>query len=494
MEYKYSGNHNLDSRNLILENMQEGVLIVDSLGRIEDINRAAREMTGLLNIDVVGQLLENILPEWNNQINLKDTGSTNSREIELLNPEGKKYFKLNIAKIPDQEGGLSGHLILIHKSSEPIGSESSTQKSMSRLEQIVAERTEELSNTVARLEEEIFERQRIEEGLRDSEEKMQSIFRVAPTGIGVVKNRVLLYVNPKICEMIGYSQEELIGKSARMLYATQEEFEFVGREKYMQIAKHDTGSVETVWQKKDGSLINIILASTPIDLNDLTKGVTFTALDITDRKVYEKALRSSEERYRKIFEASEIGISTNDLNGHFTSGNPALLKMFGYTLEEYCKLTIKDISHPEDAEKDLRLSEEMLAGKRPFFTIDKRNRHKNGHYIWGQLTSMLVRDGTGNPLYVLGMFEDITKRKEALEALHEREKFIQTVIDTVPVGIFVVDKEGEINYLNPTGQKIWQGARFVGVDGLDIYKGWRISDGYSGKSSRVGFCQSRSRR
>ena len=71
MEYKYSGNHYLDSRNLILENMQEGVLIVDSLGRIEDINRAAREMTGLLNIDVVGQLLENILPEWNNQINFE---------------------------------------------------------------------------------------------------------------------------------------------------------------------------------------------------------------------------------------------------------------------------------------------------------------------------------------------------------------------------------------------------------------------------------------
>ena len=75
------------------------------------------------------------------------------------------------------------------------------------------------------------------------------------------------------------------------------------------------------------------------------------------------------------------------------------------------------------------------------------------------------------------MFEDITKRKEALEALHEREKFIQTVIDTVPVGIFVVDKEGKINYLNPTGQNIWQGARFVDVDGLDIYKGWRVSDG-----------------
>ena len=157
-----------------------------------------------------------------------------------------------------------------------------------------------------------------------------------------------------------------------------------------------------MWQRKDGSLINIILASTPIDLRDLSKGVTFTALDITDRKRSEKALRMSEERYRKIFEASEIGISTNDLNGHFTSGNPALLKMFGYTLEEYCNLTIKDISHPEDAEKDLRLSEELLAGKRSYFTIEKRNRHKNGQYIWGQLTSMLVRDGTGNPLYAPG--------------------------------------------------------------------------------------------
>jgi PAS domain S-box-containing protein len=313
--------------------------------------------------------------------------------------------------------------------------------------------------------------------LRESDEKMQSIFRVAPTGIGVVKDRVLLYVNPKISEMIGYSQEELIGQSARILYPSHEEFDFVGREKYRQIADHDTGSVETVWQRKDGSLINIILASTPIDLKDLSKGVTFTALDITDRKRSEKALRISEERYRKIFEASEIGISTNDLNGHFTSGNPALLKMFGYTLDEYCNLTIKDISHPEDFEKDLRLSEELLAGKRHFFTIEKRNRHKNGHYIWGQLTSMLVRDGTGNPLYALGMFEDITKRKEALETLHEHEKFIQTVIETVPVGIFVVDKEGKINYLNPTGQKIWHGAQLVGVDELDIYKGWRLSDG-----------------
>ena len=71
----------------------------------------------------------------------------------------------------------------------------------------------------------ITERKRAEEALREREEKMQSIFRVAPTGIGVVKDRILLDVNPRICEMTGYSKEELVGKSARIFYPTQEDFE-----------------------------------------------------------------------------------------------------------------------------------------------------------------------------------------------------------------------------------------------------------------------------
>ncbi len=313
--------------------------------------------------------------------------------------------------------------------------------------------------------------------LRESEEKMQSIFRVAPTGIGVVKDRVLVYVNPKICEMVGYDKDELIGQSARMLYPSQEEFEYVGKEKYRQIAEHDTGQVETIWKKKDGTLINVLLASTPIDLTDLSKGVTFTALDITDRKASEIALAASEEKFRTIFEASEIGISTNDLNGRFLTGNPATLRTLGYTLEEYCKLSIEDISHPEDKEVDLAFQQELISGKRSYYSMDKRNRHKDGHFVWGHLTSVLVRDQEGNPQYCIGMFEDISKRKEAEDSLHTQDKFIRTVIETVPVGLFVTNKEGIINYLNPAGKKIWQGVKYVDASNLSEYKGWRLSDG-----------------
>ncbi|GAK54953.1 multi-sensor signal transduction histidine kinase [Candidatus Vecturithrix granuli] len=138
----------------------------------------------------------------------------------------------------------------------------------------------------------ITDRRQMEESLRKSEEKMRSIFRIAPTGIGVVSNRVLLDVNSRICEMTGYAKEELIGQSARVLYPTQEDFEFVGKEKYKQIAQKGSGAVETRWQKKDGSIIDILLASTPIDLTDLSRGVTFTVLDITDRKRAEEEIRS----------------------------------------------------------------------------------------------------------------------------------------------------------------------------------------------------------
>lgn len=139
-------------------------------------------------------------------------------------------------------------------------------------------------NLLGELKEEIEARKKSEEALRESESRMRSIFRVAPTGIGVVCDRTLVDVNSRVCEMTGYAREELIGKSSALLYSTPEEFVQAGSEKYQQISERGTGSIETIWRKKDGTIINIILSSTPIDSTDLAKGVIFTALDITERK------------------------------------------------------------------------------------------------------------------------------------------------------------------------------------------------------------------
>ena len=152
----------------------------------------------------------------------------------------------------------------------------------------------------------ITDRKMAEKALRESTDRLQSIFRVAPIGIGVVRDRVLLEVNRRLTDMTGYSQEELVGKSARILYPSQEEFERVGRDKYRQIGERATGAVETRWVRKDGSIIDVFLASTPMDPSDLSKGVIFTALNITERK---RAVRASGPPWRKRNSCSRRSIT-----------------------------------------------------------------------------------------------------------------------------------------------------------------------------------------
>ncbi len=166
-----------------------------------------------------------------------------------------------------------------------------------------------------------------------SSEVLSIIMKIAPTGIGVVKNRVIVSVNDYILELTGYSEDELLGQHAIMLYPTKEESEYVGEEKYKQIAKHGTGSVETRWRAKDGTIKHILLSSTPINLKDYSEGVIFTALDITERKIAEQELLESETRFKALHEASFGGITIHD-KGVIVECNQGLADISGYTYEE----------------------------------------------------------------------------------------------------------------------------------------------------------------
>lgn len=150
------------------------------------------------------------------------------------------------------------------------------------------------------LAKEISEIKMTEKKLMESEARLQSIISAVPIGIGVVINRVLVEINKRICEMTGYTNDELVGKSARVLYPTQEEFEFVGRKKYRHIAVQGIGTVETQWVRKDGTLLDVLLSSSPINPDDLSVGVTFTATDITKRKQIEEELEKHHNNLEEV--------------------------------------------------------------------------------------------------------------------------------------------------------------------------------------------------
>ena len=133
-------------------------------------------------------------------------------------------------------------------------------------------------------------RKHAEDAQRESETYLRSIIDVAPIGIGVVSNRITQTVNDQLCRMIGYTAEELIGKSVGIFYPTQEDYDYVGRELYAQIGERGPGSVETRWQKKDGTIIDVVLSSALVDPQNPSRGVSFTALDITERKGVDVAI------------------------------------------------------------------------------------------------------------------------------------------------------------------------------------------------------------
>lgn len=128
--------------------------------------------------------------------------------------------------------------------------------------------------------------------LRESEARANSILRAAPVGIGVVIRRRFVEVNNTLLRMMGYSEAELLGQSTRLFYPSDAEFAAVGYKKYGLIQKQGVGTVETRWQRKDGTLLDVILSSSPIDADDHDQGVTFTAQDITVRKESEEQIRS----------------------------------------------------------------------------------------------------------------------------------------------------------------------------------------------------------
>jgi len=176
----------------------------------------------------------------------------------------------------------------------------------------------------------VSDRKAAEQATQTSEKTIESIFKAAPTGIGMVVNHHIMKTNDLLCQMVGYAEHELIDHSSRMLYPTDEDYESVGKEKYRQINKTGTGTVETRWQHKNGQIINVLLSSTPINPNDWSEGVTFTALDITHRKQMESALKKSETRYREFFDEILSGAFISALDGTLLDCNQEYLKIFGF--------------------------------------------------------------------------------------------------------------------------------------------------------------------
>lgn len=302
----------------------------------------------------------------------------------------------------------------------------------------------------------INERKIAEESLRKNENKLQSIFKAAPIGIGVTSNRVLIEANERLCTMLGYTSEELIGKNARMLYPTQEEYEYVGNVKYGQIAKHGTGTVETRWIKKDGSIINILLSSTPINLQDLSGGITFTAFDISERKKVEEALKISLTKYQVLFDSFPLGITISDESGNIIESNKQAERLLGLSADEHSTRQIdgkewriiKTDGSPmqtEDYASVIALKENRLVENVQMGIVKDNNET-----TWINVTAAPI------PLESYGVaiaYGDISELKRREEELQKSEQMFRHLFNNSPDAIFIIREDGKFVDANEVALK-----------------------------------------
>ena len=331
-----------------------------------------------------------------------------------------------------------------------------TEKELSKahddLERRVRERTQELLEANKKLEQEIENRKHVENTLRDSEAYMKSILEAAPVGIGLVHNRVFVWVSDRMNEMLGYSEDELLGKSARVSYASDEEFERVGRDKYLEIQERGVGIVETRLKRKDGSIIDVLLCSSPIDPEDHSKGVIFTALDITERKQAEESLRESEERHRLLLESSPDPIVVYDIEGKATYINPAFAQVFGWSSEEVLDRRINFVPQGNWPETKAAI-DRMLVGEK-IHAFETKRLTKDGRILDIQLSSSLFHDRDGKSAGNIVILRDVTKQKLAEEALRESEENFKALAENANDGILIAVGEGTHVYANSRASEI----------------------------------------
>jgi len=134
-----------------------------------------------------------------------------------------------------------------------------------------------------------------------------------------------------------------------------------------------------------------------------------------------------ENRFFAAFRSADVGFTKVGLNGEWLRVNPKLCELTGYTQEELLSMTFQEITHPDDLEADLINMKDVLEKKLAINLLDKRYICKDGSIVWVHLTATLIRDEMDNPLYFIGLIEDITERKQADEALKKSFKEITEI-------------------------------------------------------------------
>ncbi|MCP4711331.1 MAG: PAS domain S-box protein, partial [Planctomycetes bacterium] len=295
----------------------------------------------------------------------------------------------------------------------------------------------------------ITERKRAEEELR----KFKTISDRATYGAAISDMKGnLIYVNKAFAGMHGYTPDELAGKPLAIFHYGQQ----IGRINTLneKLIREGNYSSEEVWHvKRDGSVFPALMNATVIE-DDQTNSVflSATAIDITELKVAEKALRDNEERFRLLYQKSPLGYQSLDENGNFIEVNSAWLELLGFERDEVIGHNFGEFLVPEEVglfHKRFPKFKEVGETYGVQFTMVRKNKSRRIVEINGKVGY----DKQENFVQTHCVLQDITERKQAEELLRKSEAELSTIYQNAPIIMLLIDEDCHVVKTNQAAQE-----------------------------------------
>ena len=226
--------------------------------------------------------------------------------------------------------------------------------------------------------------------------------------------------NEAFLRIVGYGRDDLSSGRLRWRELTPAEWRTADDRRVAELEATGTAQPhEKEYFRKDGSRVPVLVGAATFEgMSD--QGAAFV-FDLTDRKKADEAVRVSEIRWRTMFEKFPVGIVLRDAEHRYMSANPAFQQMVGYSERELIHLSPLDITHEDDRPASERMLTELQSGVRQTVEKEKRFRHKDGSVVWTMVSTFHIPEAGPIPAFYPAIVVDITKRKQAEEALRESE-------------------------------------------------------------------------
>jgi diguanylate cyclase (GGDEF)-like protein/PAS domain S-box-containing protein len=262
---------------------------------------------------------------------------------------------------------------------------------------------------------------RLARDVREKADEFHSLIDATPDAfVSIDEEAHVTEWNPRAEAMFGWSRADAMGRSLdEMIVPSEHRGEF-----RQELAKYvATGSanfihsrIEAVAMHRSGRHVPVEVSVAPVKPNGHYVINAFIC-DVSERKEAEAALREAEERFRRAFSDSGIGMAISSPEGRWIAFNTALGELTGYPPDKLLGMRFSDITHPDDYRHDGDVFAELVSGARDVFQGERRYIHADGHHFWVALTVSAIRDETGKTLHLVAQLEDVTERHMAAEAL-----------------------------------------------------------------------------